>query len=77
MVCSGCGANLEGLKCEYCGTLNKVTVVEAGISEISESELEVVSLRSRIEKLQSMKMPENLKKRKIQILEEQILLLTK
>jgi len=76
MICNGCGAPLSILKCQYCGHLNTSQTDKSFNAEseaFEEKQYEIDSLKSRIEKLQDMPMPETMKKKKIEILEKELI----
>ena len=76
MICSACGAPLSILKCQYCGHLNVIESDQSGdvASEaLAERQYEIDSIKSRIEKLQGMPMPEAMKTKKIEILEKELM----
>lgn len=76
MICSACGAPLSVLKCQYCGHLNTAETDQSGDAEfeaLEERQYEIDSLKSRIEKLHGMPMPETMKKKKIEILEKELM----
>ena len=74
MNCSNCGASSTSLTCPYCGTYNPDSVDDTGINELDHDELlyEIDLAERKIEKLSKMPMPENMKKKKIELLEKRL-----
>jgi len=73
MNCNNCGASLSSLTCEYCGTYN-ADLSNPANDELNNEELlyEIDLLEHKIQKLSAMPMPENMKKKKISLLEEKL-----
>jgi len=74
MNCSNCGASSTSLTCPYCGTYNSVSSDDTGINELDDDELlyEIELLEEKINQLSQMPMPENMKARKIELLEQKL-----
>ena len=79
MQCTGCGAPLSSLVCKYCKTKNtpKTNHQNTSSTEESEYDFEIDQLQKRIEAIESMPMPDEMKQMKIKVLEEKIFKLTK
>lgn len=76
MNCSACGAPLSILKCNYCGHLNVASNREGHTSDsedLEERQHLVENLKSRIEKLRAMPMPEVMKTKKMELLEKELM----
>tara|TARA_Y100001935_G_C17196956_1_gene453011 strand:- start:435 stop:662 length:228 start_codon:yes stop_codon:yes gene_type:complete len=70
MNCINCGCRLTGLKCDYCGTLNKSkTTVDTELGKMSEMRKK---LEKQLQQTMKMKIPESLKKKKLEIIEKSI-----
>ena len=69
MNCSNCGASSTSLTCPYCGTYNSVSSDDTGINELL---YEIELLEEKINQLSKMPMPENMKARKIELLEQKL-----
>ena len=70
MNCVNCGCRLTGLKCDYCGTLNKATsTVDTESEKMSEMKKK---LEKQLQQTMKMKIPESLKKKKLEIIEKSI-----
>tara|TARA_Y100000588_G_C14266394_1_gene930106 strand:- start:1607 stop:1852 length:246 start_codon:yes stop_codon:yes gene_type:complete len=74
MNCSNCGASSTSLTCPYCGTYNSDSDDNTSINELDHDELayEIDLTERKIEKLSKMPMPENMKKKKIELLEKRL-----
>ena len=74
MNCSNCGASSTSLTCPYCGTYNSDSVDNTSINELDHDELlyEIDLVENKIEQLSKMPMPENMKKKKIDLLEQKL-----
>mgnify|MGYP001334622693 CR=1 FL=1 len=70
MNCSNCGCGLVSMKCDYCGTLNKPKgQLSTELENITKMQ---TKLQNQLDATRRMKMPETLKKKKIQLLEEKL-----
>ena len=74
MDCNSCGATLSGLTCNYCGADNSSRTsnsapIEKDIDDLS---YEIDLIEKKIEQLSNMPIPEEMKKRKLFLLEEKL-----
>ena len=74
MDCNSCGAILSGLTCKYCGADNSSNTdnsepIEKDLDDLS---YEIELIEKKIKQLSSMPIPEEMKKRKLFLLEEKL-----
>jgi len=68
--CKNCGSGIASAKCEYCGTLN---IADKNISEVlSDYNKKKEVLMRRIEMVEKMHIPQIVKKKKIENIENEI-----